>query len=152
MTKKLQWRILITLGVVIFALLGMLPLKEKINLGLDLQGGMHLVLKVDTEKVPEEAREDAPNRALEVIRNRIDQFGVREPLIQRQGKNAIVVQLPGITDRARALELIGKTALLEFKIVESDEELNKRAGEGDIPDGYRCRYKAPIRSTFPRLR
>ncbi|MDP8230481.1 MAG: protein translocase subunit SecD [Candidatus Gorgyraea atricola] len=136
MTKKLQWRILITLGVVIFALLGMLPLKEKINLGLDLQGGMHLVLKVDTEKVPEEAREDAPNRALEVIRNRIDQFGVREPLIQRQGKNAIVVQLPGITDRARALELIGKTALLEFKIVESDEELNKRAGEGDIPDGY----------------
>jgi len=105
MTKNLQWRVIIALGVVIFALLGMLPLKEKINLGLDLQGGMHLVLKVDTAKIPEAQREDAPNRALEIIRNRIDQFGVREPLIQRQGKDAIVVQLPGITDRERAIEL-----------------------------------------------
>ncbi|MBU4487570.1 MAG: protein translocase subunit SecD, partial [Candidatus Omnitrophica bacterium] len=136
MTKKLQWRILVALGVVLFALAGMLPLKEKINLGLDLQGGMHLVLKVDTDKVPEEAREDAPNRALEVIRNRIDQFGVREPLIQRQGKNSIVVQLPGVTDRDRAIELIGRTALLEFKLVEDDEGLNLRARDGDIPDGY----------------
>lgn len=136
MTKNLQWRILLVLGVVIFCLLGMLPLKEKINLGLDLQGGMHLVLKVDTDKIPEEAREDAPNRALEIIRNRIDQFGVREPLIQRQGKNSIVVQLPGVTDRDRAIELIGRTALLEFKIVEDDEELNQRARDGDIPDGY----------------
>ena len=136
MTKNLQWRVLLALGVVVFALAGMLPLNEKINLGLDLQGGMHLVLKVDTDKVPEEAREDAPNRALEVIRNRIDQFGVREPLIQRQGKNSIVVQLPGITDRDRAIELIGKTALLEFKLVEDDEELTARAKNGDIPDGY----------------
>ncbi|NQT75432.1 MAG: protein translocase subunit SecD [Candidatus Omnitrophica bacterium] len=136
MTKSLRWRILAALGVVIFALFGMLPLKEKINLGLDLQGGMHLVLKVDTSKVPEEAREDAPNRAAEIIRNRIDQFGVREPLIQRQGKDAIVVQLPGITDRERAIELIGKTALLEFKLVESSEELNQRAKQGDVPDGY----------------
>ena len=136
MTKNLQWRILLALGVVVFALAGMLPLKEKINLGLDLQGGMHLVLKVDTDKVPLEAREDAPNRALEVIRNRIDQFGVREPLIQRQGKNSIVVQLPGITDRDRAIELIGKTALLEFKLVEDDEELNNRARSGDVSEGY----------------
>lgn len=136
MTKNLQWRILLTLGVIIFALIGMLPLKEKINLGLDLQGGMHLILKVDTSKIPEDAREDAPNRALEIIRNRIDQFGVREPLIQRQGKDSIVVQLPGVTDRDRALELIGKTAQLEFKLVESDEELNRRAREGDIPENY----------------
>ncbi|MBU4342582.1 MAG: protein translocase subunit SecD, partial [Candidatus Omnitrophica bacterium] len=136
MTKNLQWRILIALGVIIFAVLGMLPIQEKINLGLDLQGGMRLVLKVDTDKIPEEAREDAPNRALEIIRNRIDQFGVREPLIQRQGKNAIVVQLPGITDRDRAIELIGKTALLEFKLVEDSDELNQRASTGDIPEGY----------------
>ncbi|MBU1852624.1 MAG: protein translocase subunit SecD [Candidatus Omnitrophica bacterium] len=136
MTKNLQWRILVTMGVIIFALLGMLPLKDKINLGLDLQGGMHLVLKVDTSKIPEEAREDAPSRALEIIRNRIDQFGVREPLIQRQGKDSIVVQLPGITDRDRAIELIGKTALLEFKIVEDDEQLNKEAREGNVPQGY----------------
>lgn len=136
MTKNMQWRVLTALGVLIFALAGMFPLKEKINLGLDLQGGMHLVLKVDTSKVPEEAREDAPNRALEIIRNRIDQFGVREPLIQRQGKDSIVVQLPGITDRERAIELIGRTAQLEFKIVEDSEELNKQAEEGNIPEGY----------------
>ena len=136
MTKNLQWRVLVALGVVIFALIGMLPLKDKINLGLDLQGGMHLVLKVDTSKIPEAAREDAPNRALEVIRNRIDQFGVREPLIQRQGKNEIVVELPGVTDRERAIELIGRTAQLEFKIVQDDEELNKRARNRDVPDGY----------------
>lgn len=136
MTKNLQWRIAVTLGVIIILLFGMLPLKEKINLGLDLQGGMHLVLKVDTSKVPEEAREDAPNRALEIIRNRIDQFGVREPLIQRQGKDSIVVQLPGVTDRDRAIELIGRTAQLEFKLVEDDEELYRRAMAGDIPEGY----------------
>ena len=136
MSKNLQWRVLVTLGVVAFALLGMLPIKEKINLGLDLQGGMHLVLKVDTSKIPEEAREDAPNRALEIIRNRIDQFGVREPLIQRQGKDSIVVQLPGITDRERAIELIGRTAQLEFRLVEDDSELNQRAEAGDIPQGY----------------
>ena len=136
MAKNLQWRVLIALGVVVFALLGMLPLKKKINLGLDLQGGMHLVLKVDTSKIPEEAREDAPNRALEIIRNRIDQFGVREPLIQRQGKDSIVVQLPGITDRERAIELIGRTAQLEFRLVEDDSELNQRAKAGDIPEGY----------------
>ncbi|MFH1783119.1 MAG: protein translocase subunit SecD [Candidatus Omnitrophota bacterium] len=136
MTKNIQWRIAITLGVIIIALLGMLPLNEKINLGLDLQGGMHLVLKVDTDKIPEEAREDAPLRALEVIRNRIDQFGVREPLIQRQGKNAIVVQLPGITDRDRAIELIGKTAQLEFKLVESDPEIIAKIEEGIAPEGY----------------
>ncbi len=119
----------------------MLPIQEKINLGLDLQGGMRLVLKVDIDKIPEEAREDAPNRALEIIRNRIDQFGVREPLIQRQGKNAIVVQLPGVTDRDRAIELIGKTALLEFKIVEDSEELNQRASAGDIPEGYELKQE-----------
>ncbi len=136
MTKNLQWRVLVALGVVVFALLGMLPLREKINLGLDLQGGMHLVLKVDTSEIPEDAREDAPDRALEIIRNRIDQFGVREPLIQRKGADSIVVQLPGITDRERAIELIGRTALLEFKLVEDDEELNRQANEEVVPEGY----------------
>jgi SecD/SecF fusion protein len=136
MIKNLQWRIAIALGVLGFALVGMLPIKEKINLGLDLQGGMHLVLKVDTAKVPEEAREDAPNRALEIIRNRIDEFGVKEPSIYRQGTDNIVVQLPGITDRDRARELIGKTAQLEFKLVEDNPDLNNKAMQGEVPEGY----------------
>jgi preprotein translocase subunit SecD len=65
-------------------------------------------------------KDNAANQALETIRNRIDQFGVAEPTIHRQGQNEIVVQLPGVKDPQRAMELIGKTALLEFKIVNDD--------------------------------
>ena len=61
---------------------------------------------------------DALDRAIEIIRNRVDQFGVTEPLIARQGDHWIVVQLPGIKDPERAKELIGKTALLEFHMVD----------------------------------
>ncbi|PIP68226.1 MAG: protein translocase subunit SecDF [Candidatus Omnitrophica bacterium CG22_combo_CG10-13_8_21_14_all_43_16] len=136
MTKNLQGRIALALGVLVFALVGMLPLKEKINLGLDLQGGMHLLLKVDTSGLPEEAKEDAPLKALEIIRNRIDEFGVKELSVYRQGTDEIVVQLPGVTDRDRARELIGKTALLEFKLVEDSQDLYAKALEGQVPDGY----------------
>ena len=136
MVKSMQWRIALALGVLVFALAGMLPLKEKINLGLDLQGGMHLLLKVDTSKLPEEAREDAPLKALEIIRNRIDEFGVKELSVYRQGTDEIVVQLPGVTDRDRARELIGKTALLEFKLVEDNADLYAKALQGEALDGY----------------
>ncbi len=88
-----------------------------LHLGLDLLGGMHLVLEVDKSKLSPEEAKGAVDRALEIIRNRVDQFGVSEPLIQRQGENRIVVQLPGIVDRDRAREIIGKTALLEFKLL-----------------------------------
>ena len=98
-------------------------LREKaIALGLDLQGGMHLVLEVDRSKLPPEEAAGAVDRAIKVINNRIDQFGVAEPIIQRQGENRIVIQLPGLTDRERAIELIGKTALLEFKLVRNQDE------------------------------
>ncbi len=72
-------------------------------------------------------------QALETIRNRIDQFGVSEPVIVKQGENQILVQLPGIKDPQRALDLIGRTAQLEFKLV--DEENAGRASSGSIPDG-----------------
>ena len=88
-----------------------------IHLGLDLSGGMHIVLEVDKSKLrPEDAR-GATDRALEVIRNRIDQYGVSEPTIEKQGRDRILVELPGVVDKSRARELIGKTALLEFKLV-----------------------------------
>ena len=96
--------------------------KKSIHLGLDLQGGMHLVLEVDRSRLSPAEAKDAPDRAMEVIRNRIDQFGVAEPIVQREGEDRIVVQLPGLTDRERAIELIGKTALLEFKLVRTPEE------------------------------
>ncbi|MBC8019117.1 MAG: protein translocase subunit SecD [Verrucomicrobia bacterium] len=178
---------------------GLLP-KDKIHLGLDLQGGTHLVLEVDTQKALEgtldivatdledtlngknlrfkriartgsdkvsvvlyekgtadtvqkllkdkypgyeqspahddggfvaldlrvnekdaqDRKDKAVQQALETIRNRIDQFGVSEPTIQREGINHIVVQLPGIKDPQRAIDLIGKTARLEFKMVRED--------------------------------
>ena len=95
---------------------------QAIHLGLDLQGGMHLVMEVDKSKLGPEEAKDAVDRAIEIIRNRIDEFGVAEPLIQKQGEDRIVVQLPGLTDRERARQLIGQTALLEFKLVRTPEE------------------------------
>ena len=182
---------------------------DKIHLGLDLKGGMHLLLELDTAKlmdniverktnglkdamitegvrfldidrkgssilvairpdqkeklfnvvgtkfsdlkagiprtegdtmridfvIPEKdlasIKENAVNQALETIRNRIDQFGVSEPVIIKQGENQILVQLPGIKDPQRALELIGKTAQLEFKLV--DEAATASGGTGSVP-------------------
>ena len=97
--------------------------RKAIHLGLDLQGGMHLVLEVDRSRLNAAEAKDAPERAMEIIRNRVDQFGVAEPLIQREGEDRIAVQLPGLTDRQRAMDLIGKTALLEFKLVRNAEEV-----------------------------
>ena len=81
--------------------------------------GQKLVLKMD-DKEAAKIRDNAADQALETIRNRIDQFGVAEPSIQRQGENEIVVELPGVKDPERAIELIGKTAQLEFKLVDDE--------------------------------
>ncbi|MFH1277933.1 MAG: protein translocase subunit SecD [Candidatus Eisenbacteria bacterium] len=98
---------------------------KALNLGLDLQGGMHLVLQVDRTKLSEDEASDAVDRALEIIRNRVDQFGVAEPSIQRQGDDRIVVQLPGVRNPLQAKSLIGQTALLEFKLVRSSSEFTE---------------------------
>src|SRR6516162_9329794 len=96
--------------------------KRAIHLGLDLQGGMQMLLEVDKSRLSPAEAKDAVERAREIINNRIDQFGVAEPLIQIEGQDRIAVQLPGLTDPERAKELIGKTALLEFKLVRSADE------------------------------
>lgn len=94
---------------------------KTLNLGLDLRGGSHLLLELDATKLdPKLDVSDAVSRAIEIIRNRVDQFGVAEPLITKQGDRWIVVQLPGIKDPSRAKELIGKTALLEFRLVDDN--------------------------------
>lgn len=140
MVKNLKWKALLVIGITAWAVWMAYPPKEKIKLGLDLQGGMHLILKVDIEKVPPEVRGDATDRAIEIIRNRIDLFGVTEPLIQKQGTNRIVVQLPGVTDRERALQLIRQTAHLEFKLVSDDVEKMKQALDGNVPAGFTLEY------------
>ncbi len=220
MNKSLKWKIALLLFLMIFSGVTLLPsiyknapdwwqkylAPEGLRLGLDLQGGMHLVLRVDLEKAivnslalaaqdlkeglsekkitavrtksgdPNKITFTLPNtealatvqdviegdfpsldinvqaeegtfpkvelmlkdeevafikknavaQSLEIIRNRIDQFGVAEPVIIRQGKDEIVVQLPGVKDPKRALSLIGQTAQLEFKMVSEDTSVDIR--------------------------
>lgn len=95
--------------------------QEAIRLGRDLQGGMYVVLQVQMDKLDDNAKKDAVDRALQIIRNRIDQFGVTEPVIQKQGNDRIVIELPGFTDTERAQKLIGETAQLQFKLLESTD-------------------------------
>ena len=100
----------------------LLQLQQKaIRLGLDLQGGIHVVLRVKTEEMDKGATEGAVDRAQSVIRNRIDGLGVAEPVIQKQGNDRIIVDLPGYTDADRAEELVGQMAVLEFKLLENIE-------------------------------
>ena len=92
-----------------------------IKLGLDLQGGMHLALEVDDPEgtMTREAIIDAIDRAERILRTRIDEFGVEEPLVQKVGSDRIIVELPGIgiNDESRAKDLIQQSAFLEFKLV-----------------------------------
>ncbi len=107
-------RLVIIVLVVGIAVFYAFPLDKNINLGLDLQGGSHIVLEcIDTPDAPVDS--DAVNRVIEIITNRINPEGVKEPVIQRQGERRILVQLPGMDDPQEAESLIGKTALLEFK-------------------------------------
>lgn len=131
----IRTRILVILGLALFCGWSLLPKSEPdpqdpsrtmkvspINLGLDLAGGMHLAVEVDDPDgtLDEEARADAIDRTLTTIRNRIDQFGVREPTIQKVGDQRIIVELAGIDDPERAKEIVEQTAFLEFKLVRED--------------------------------
>ena len=224
--KKFSWKVILVIAVIVAAFIYVLPTfkpelwpHKQINLGLDLQGGMHLVLEVETvkavedqvERIIEEIREQlrkdqihkvtleriegnkisakiedpealdkfnallkkdfdslerhssteagvstitlqmpakdtkeiqklAVDQALETIRNRIDQFGVAEPDIRRQGEDRILIQLPGIKDTDRAKDLIGRTALLEFKLVDDTDDVNA-ALAGKVPPGTEILYQ-----------
>jgi len=128
MYKNLYSKLVLVSLVLLVGLFTALPLK-KINLGLDLKGGMHLIYKVDTSGLSAKEKKGAAERAVEVIRNRIDELGVKEPVIQPQGTDRILIQLPGVVDRERALDIIGKTALLEFKLVEDNPDVIKKNRE-----------------------
>jgi protein-export membrane protein SecD len=87
-----------------------------IHLGLDLQGGMHVILEADLSQVAPDQAGDALDRVVEILRNRVDQFGVSEPVIQKQGEDRILVDLAGVQDPQDVRDLIGKTARLEFRM------------------------------------
>jgi len=236
MPKSLKLRamivglVLVVAGVYLAPTLGFMPVwwegnlpSDKIALGLDLQGGMHLVMEVETEKavdntvdrytadfeellyeekipfdhvtkigptrievaitdpgsrerfeevvknrfsVLERLKEDiqqdvivytlqlnaqeaahirtlSVDQAVQTIRNRIDQFGVTEPIIQKQAEDRILIQLPGIKDPKRAIDLIGKTALLEFKIVDEENSLQE-AQQGNMPPDGEILYQRSV--------
>lgn len=104
--------------------------KRMLNLGLDLRGGSSLLLELDVSKLSaKEPLNEAMARAVEIIRNRIDQYGLAETQITRQGDKWIMVQLPGVSNPQRAEELIGKTAMLEFRIVKNDTAAAQKAIE-----------------------
>jgi SecD/SecF fusion protein len=137
MDKSFRWKVLLLVALTAASLWALFPsillyskpraeqqasenqeLRDKsMKLGLDLLGGMNLVLQLDRSKLRDEEVPDALDRAMEILRNRIDQFGVAEPSFQKQGEDRILLQLPGLTDKSRALSIIGQTALLEFKLV-----------------------------------
>lgn len=97
------------------------PLKR----GLDLQGGMHLSLEVDESKQAVADKSDALDRALKVVRSRIDQFGVAEPVVQKVGTDRIIVELPGIDDPERARAVVEAQAFLQFQITDESQALEK---------------------------
>ena len=100
------------------------PFQSSIKLGLDLKGGTQIILK-PSEIGAEKATDAALDKAQLVIMNRIDKLGISEPLITRDYNKNIIIQLPGVDDPQRAIELIGKTAQLEFRILESVDADNK---------------------------
>jgi len=125
MDKNYKWKVLLIIGLVVFSLWKAYPLDKKINLGLDLQGGIRLVFQIDKSKLSDAEKKDVLNRALEVIRNRVDQFGVAEPTIQKQGSDRIIVELPGLKDEEMAKSVIGRTAQLEFMLLREPADLDR---------------------------
>jgi preprotein translocase subunit SecD len=123
MQRRDRWRLVIVGIVIVAALVSVFPLEGRIRLGLDLKGGAHILLQAKgTSENP--LTEDSVQRLIAVLRNRVDQYGVTEPVIQREGNDRVIVDLPGVSDPEAALELIGKTAQLEFQnVVESSSPL-----------------------------
>ncbi len=120
-------------------------LKKVVNLGLDLQGGMRLVLEVDRSKLKDEEDRDVIDRAYTIIENRINGLGVAEPSIQKQGKDRLVIVLPGLRDEKAAKKVIGSTAQLEFKLLREAVELDKAIRTIDkVLKGERARDTAVV--------
>jgi len=140
---SLKWRIAIILGLIAASIWALFPRtvvervkrngefvydtvrRVPLKLGLDLQGGMHLALTVDESKGPVPDKSKAIDNALKVVRNRIDEFGVSEPLVQKAGEDRIIVELPGIDDPRRAQDVVQKSAFLEFQITDETQALEK---------------------------
>lgn len=140
MIKKsdLKLRLFTILFLAVLSLFYVFPLQEKINLGLDLQGGMHVLLDADLSGIPSEEASNAMDASVATLRRRIDAFGVREPSITIQGRQSILVQVPGLVDR-QIVDNLREVGRLEFKLVSDDEGKKEKALEGEIPEGYQLK-------------
>src|SRR6266540_728231 len=136
------------MGLIIAALVGVAllavpgsPAHKKVTLGLDLQGGLEVVLKAEPEKGQTFTAEDL-DRSVEIMRSRVDKIGVAEPEIRKQGKDQIVIELPGVHNQERAAQLIGKTAKLELYDLQGDLTGPSRDAQG---------FPRPMTSIFALL-
>jgi SecD/SecF fusion protein len=143
---------LLLLGLTLLALLGVLllsvpgsPIQQKPKLGLDLQGGLEIVLRAVPPKDHEITDEDMA-RSVEIMRNRVDKLGVSEPEIRKQGADQISIQLPGINDPGQAAALIGKTAQLWLFDLQQDIEEPTAVTQGLLT------YPQPNASQFQLLK
>ena len=115
----MRWNELGKFLIVVLAIVGgfvmyIRPLASSVKQGLDLQGGTHVVLQaVDTPQL--KVNDDALDRATHIIERRVNALGLTEPVVQRQGRDRIIVELPGVKDPEKAINMLGKTAMLEFK-------------------------------------
>src|ERR671922_2488620 len=138
MDKRIRGRLWVIGGLIVVSIISLVPRNSTqrvidpstgrlrdttvrrlpINLGLDLQGGIHLALEVDQSKGPVPDCADAIQRAERVVRTRIDEFGTTEPVVQIQGRCRLIVELAGEKDPARAISVVQRTAFLEFRITD----------------------------------
>jgi len=98
-------------------------LEKAMKLGLDLQGGMHVVMEFDESKGKIDNKADAQDRVLEILETRVNKFGVTEASMSKQGDNRIMIQLPGVDDPERVRDLIQQTAVLEFRMAREPQEV-----------------------------
>jgi SecD/SecF fusion protein len=129
---------LILVGLIALALAGVValgvpgsPVHKKVTLGLDLQGGLEVVLKAVPPK-HKTCDASCMERSISIMRSRIDKLGVAEPEIRKQGKNQIVIQLAGVHDAGKAAQIIGKTAQLQFFDLEADVTGPSTDGNGHV--------------------
>lgn len=113
--------------------------EKSVNFGLDLAGGTSITLEIDASDLPGENVKDLQEQSLEIVRNRVDQYGLSEPQISPQGDDRIVVELAGVDD-STAKELVGSTAKLEFKIVSDNEKFTQVV---NLIDSYLGRQANP---------
>ncbi len=177
--KNAVWKWLILIVLLAASLSRVIPLKDKegrdrIRLALDLKGGTRFTVEIDQDKIKDEikarykniteeelnlevknALADGPERALEVLRNRIDTLGINEPVIYIDQNKRIIIQLPGIDDQAQkeAKRVIQSVAFLEFRMVhENNEELVAKLSEKNLaPEGYKV-YPVDGRLCYKRDR